>query len=208
VFGSLPQMPQPKVRHAPFSSVSVWFMPNIRQPRKVWRVTQPLPYFFTPHLGRSFWPPHAARPTPPLTSLARRRTWIWLSSPPSTVRFFPFLLFTLLPSGSPPSSFPAALASFFTWIRRRRGDGPRRVALDATDLELRVAGSSPWLWHAGPAARRARPAPIRLGGRVSRELMSRWNYKAPKNSKSGLCPTNPVSPSSSRSPPVSAKNSK
>jgi hypothetical protein len=39
VFGSLPQMPQPKVRHAPFSSVSVWFMPNIRQPRKVWRVT-------------------------------------------------------------------------------------------------------------------------------------------------------------------------
>jgi hypothetical protein len=86
----------------------------------------------------------AARPTPPLTSLARRRTWIWLSSHPSTVRFFPFLLFTLLSSGSPPSSFPAALASFFTWIRRRRGDGPCRMALGATDLELRLAGSSPW----------------------------------------------------------------
>jgi hypothetical protein len=84
----------------------------------------------------------AARPTPPLTSLARRRTWIWLSSPPSTVRFFPFLLFTLLLSGSPPSSFPAALVSFFTWIQRRRGDGPRRVVLGAADLELRVAGSS------------------------------------------------------------------
>jgi hypothetical protein len=96
----------------------------------------------------------AARPTSPLTSLARRRTWIWLSlarrrtwiwlsSPPSTVRFFPFLLFTLLPSGSPPFFFPTALTSFFPFLDAEPLWTPR--SSPGSDVGVGT-GPAAWRW--------------------------------------------------------------
>jgi hypothetical protein len=66
--------------------------------------------------------------------------------PLSTFHFAPqWFASILLPHSAhlvlPLSGRRAAVdASFFTWIRRRRGDGPCRVALGAVDLELRVTG--------------------------------------------------------------------